>query len=69
VRIPVVGCGGISTAQDVAEYLVAGATAVQIGTATFARPPVMTEIVDELPALAAGLGVRRLADLVGTSSF
>jgi dihydroorotate dehydrogenase (NAD+) catalytic subunit len=69
VRIPVIGCGGIGTAQDVAEYLVAGATAVQVGTATFARPFVMTEILRELPALAAGLGATRLSDLVGTSSF
>ena len=69
VSIPVVGCGGISTARDVAEFLVAGASAVQIGTATFARPFVMTEIVRELPVLADRLGVTRLTDLVGTLSF
>ena len=69
VTIPVVGCGGISTAHDVAEFLVAGASAVQIGTANFARPFVMTEIVRELPALAEQLGVTRLTDLVGTLSF
>ncbi|WP_459216760.1 dihydroorotate dehydrogenase [Pseudonocardia sichuanensis] len=69
VDIPVVGCGGISTAQDVTEFLVAGAAAVQVGTATFARPFVMTEILRELPAAAAELGVTRLSDLVGSSSF
>jgi dihydroorotate dehydrogenase (NAD+) catalytic subunit len=69
VTIPVVGCGGIATAHDVVEFLVAGASAVQIGTATFARPFVMTEIVHELPALADRLGVTRLTDLVGTLSF
>jgi dihydroorotate dehydrogenase (NAD+) catalytic subunit len=69
VTIPVVGCGGIGTARDVAEFLVAGASAVQIGTANFARPFVMTEIVRELPALADELGVTRLTDLVGTLSF
>jgi dihydroorotate dehydrogenase (NAD+) catalytic subunit len=69
VSIPVIGCGGISTARDVAEFLVAGASAVQVGTATFARPFVMTEIVRELPALADRLGVTRLTDLVGTLSF
>jgi dihydroorotate dehydrogenase (NAD+) catalytic subunit len=69
VSIPVVGCGGIGTARDVVEFLVAGASAVQIGTATFARPFVMTEIVRELPALAGELGVTRLTDLVGTLSF
>jgi dihydroorotate dehydrogenase (NAD+) catalytic subunit len=69
VTIPVIGCGGIATAGDVAEYLVAGASAVQIGTATFARPFVMTDIVDELPALVDRLGASRLTDLVGTLSF
>jgi dihydroorotate dehydrogenase (NAD+) catalytic subunit len=69
VTIPVVGCGGIGTARDVAEFLVAGASAVQIGTANFARPFVMTEIVRALPALADELGVTRLTDLVGTLSF
>lgn len=66
VDIPVVGCGGIRSARDVAEYLVAGATAVQIGTATFTRPNTMARIVEELPALVAQLGPARLADLIGT---
>jgi dihydroorotate dehydrogenase (NAD+) catalytic subunit len=69
VSIPVVGCGGIGTAADVVEFLVAGASAVQIGTATFARPFAMAEIVRELPVLAGELGVTRLTDLVGTLSF
>lgn len=66
VDIPVVGCGGIRSARDVAEYLVAGATAVQIGTATFGRPHTMAQIVEELPALVEHLGAARLADLIGT---
>lgn len=66
--IPVIGCGGIRSASDVAEFLVAGATAVQIGTATFARPHLMPQIVEELPALAARLGVAGLAELIGTLS-
>ncbi|MBK1787565.1 dihydroorotate dehydrogenase [Prauserella cavernicola] len=66
VDIPVVGCGGIRSAADVAEFLVAGATAVQVGTATFAQPALMARIVAELPALAARLGVDRLADLIAT---
>ncbi|MDI2032479.1 dihydroorotate dehydrogenase [Saccharopolyspora sp. TS4A08] len=66
--IPVIGCGGIRSASDVAEFLVAGATAVQIGTATFARPHLMAQIVEELPALAARLGVACLAELIGTLS-
>lgn len=66
VGIPVVGCGGIRTAEDVAEYLVAGATAVQVGTATFTRPTTMTEILDRLPAVLDELHVDRAEDLVGT---
>lgn len=64
--IPVIGCGGITTASDVAEYLIAGATAVQVGTATFTRPDAMIRILDELPSVLAGLGVRRISELTGT---
>ncbi|WP_020495726.1 dihydroorotate dehydrogenase [Sciscionella marina] len=64
--IPVVGCGGIRAASDVAEFLLAGATAVQIGTANFAQPYVMAKVVEELPAMARRLGVDRISDLIGT---
>lgn len=66
VRIPVVGCGGISTAEDVAEFLIAGASAVQVGTATFTRPFAMAEIIDELDLLCPNLGTSRVSDLIGT---
>jgi dihydroorotate dehydrogenase (NAD+) catalytic subunit len=56
VSIPVVGCGGICTAADVLEYLAAGASAVQIGTATFTRPQAMIEILDDLPCLLSEAG-------------
>lgn len=65
VTIPVIGCGGVATATDVVEYLLAGASAVQVGTATFSRPQVMAEIVDDLPAVLDGLGVARVTELVG----
>ena len=45
VRVPIVGLGGIASAADALEFLLAGAAAVQVGAATFARPPVMTEII------------------------
>jgi dihydroorotate dehydrogenase (NAD+) catalytic subunit len=45
VRIPVIGCGGISSARDAIEFLLAGARAVQIGTATFTRPGTMPEVI------------------------
>ena len=49
-RIPVIGCGGISTAEDAVEYMLAGATAVQVGTATFVQPAAMIDVIDGLEA-------------------
>ena len=69
VHVPVVGIGGIATVDDVMEFLVAGATAVQIGTANFYRPTVSIEILDALPGALAELGATRVADVVGTLEF
>jgi dihydroorotate dehydrogenase (NAD+) catalytic subunit len=66
VRIPVVGVGGIATIDDVMEFLVAGATAVQIGTASFYDPTVSIRILDALPAALAEVGARCVGDVVGT---
>ena len=66
VRIPVVGIGGIATVDDVMEFAVAGATAVQIGTANFYNPTASMTILDRLPAAVAELGASRFADVVGT---
>lgn len=65
VDIPIVGIGGIATIDDVMEFLVAGASAVQIGTANYYDPTVAGRLVDELPAALQVLGARRLADIVG----
>src|SRR3979411_845676 len=65
VRIPVIGMGGISTAADVVEFMLAGATAVQIGTASYWDPCANEKIVDELQAWCAEHDVVRLADLTG----
>ena len=65
VRIPVIGCGGIATARDALEFLMAGASAVQVGTATFANPRALLDIIDGLEAWCAANGVTRLADIVG----
>jgi dihydroorotate dehydrogenase (NAD+) catalytic subunit len=64
--VPICGMGGIRSAEDVAEFLVAGATAVQIGTQSFADPDCAARIVGELGQLAAELGVSRIGELVGT---
>ena len=63
--LPIVGVGGIATGEDAVEMLRAGATAVQVGTATFADPRAVAKVLAELEALAARIGVARIADLTG----
>jgi len=65
VSIPVIGCGGISTAEDAIEYLLAGARAVQVGTASFITPHAMLNIIDGLEAFCENRGISRLQDIVG----
>ncbi|MDA0255313.1 MAG: dihydroorotate dehydrogenase [Planctomycetota bacterium] len=66
VGIPIIGVGGIMTIDDCLEFFVAGASAVQIGTASFAEPVVSGRLLDELPVVVAEAGVTSLADLVGS---
>ena len=65
VRIPVIGCGGISTTEDAVEYLLAGATAVQVGTATFVQPAAMTTIIGGLAKFCERREFDRISDLIG----
>jgi dihydroorotate dehydrogenase (NAD+) catalytic subunit len=65
VRIPVIGIGGISTAADVVEFMLAGATAVEIGTASYWDPCATEKIVDELETWCADHRVERISDLTG----
>jgi len=65
VGIPVIGCGGISTTEDAVEYLLAGATAVQVGTATFVQPAAMTTIIDGLARFCERHELDRVSDLIG----
>jgi dihydroorotate dehydrogenase (NAD+) catalytic subunit len=66
VRIPIIGIGGIANINDVMEFLVAGATAVQVGTANFYDPQVSMRLLDELPAAIAELGLASVHDAVGS---
>jgi dihydroorotate dehydrogenase (NAD+) catalytic subunit len=66
--VPVIGVGGIGTIDDVMEFLVAGAAAVQIGTANFYDPTASVRIVDALPDAVRALGAERVADVIGTLS-
>jgi dihydroorotate dehydrogenase (NAD+) catalytic subunit len=69
VRIPVVGLGGISTGEDAAEFLIAGATAVEVGTANFWDPAAPIRIAEELEAFLEREGVEKVRDLTGTLQF
>lgn len=65
VSIPVIGCGGVSTAEDVIEMMMAGATAVEIGAANLVNPYVCRDIVAELPALMDSLKIENITDIIG----
>jgi dihydroorotate dehydrogenase (NAD+) catalytic subunit len=68
VKTPLIGIGGIATIDDVMEFFVAGATAVQLGTVNFYNPRASMEVLDALPAALSTAGVNNVADLVGTLS-
>jgi dihydroorotate dehydrogenase (NAD+) catalytic subunit len=66
VRIPIIGLGGIDTAEDVLEYFVVGASAVQIGTANFADPNACVQIIADLEKLCAAEKIHNINELRGT---
>jgi dihydroorotate dehydrogenase (NAD+) catalytic subunit len=69
VKIPVIGLGGIATGEDAAEFLIAGATAVEVGAANFWDPQSGPRIARELDAFLAQEGIARVSDLTGTLQF
>ncbi|HEV3215999.1 MAG TPA: dihydroorotate dehydrogenase [Vicinamibacterales bacterium] len=66
VRIPIIGMGGIQTAADVLEFMIAGASAVQVGTANFSDPMIWPKLVDGLRAYLERHNLRTIAELTGT---
>jgi dihydroorotate dehydrogenase (NAD+) catalytic subunit len=66
VRIPVIGIGGIASGEDAAEFMIAGASLVEVGTATFRDPAAPLKIAGELKSLLAQLNVGHVGDLVGS---
>jgi dihydroorotate dehydrogenase (NAD+) catalytic subunit len=66
VKIPVIGMGGIATATDALEFMIAGATAVQVGTANFVDPFIWTKLVNGMQDYMARHRIPRIADLIGT---
>jgi len=67
VQIPVIGIGGIMTGRDVVEFLMAGATAVQVGTANFVDPLAILRIIDELQTWCVAHGVSSLKEIIGAA--
>ena len=65
VKVPVIGMGGVSCAEDVIELMMAGATAVQVGAANLIDPFVCKTIVEELPAVMEKYGITNLTDIIG----
>lgn len=68
VDVPVIGIGGISTAEDALEFIIAGASAVQIGTATFTNPGVTMEVIDGIGLFLNQEGIGHITELIGTLS-
>ncbi len=66
VKIPVIGMGGIMTAEDALEFMVAGARAVQVGTASFINPCAATEIIDGMRNYMKQNSIKKITDIVGT---
>ena len=65
LQIPVIGMGGVTTARDAVEFLLAGASAVSIGTANFVDPTTMVRVIDGLEEYCRSRGVERVTDLIG----
>ena len=65
VKIPIVGMGGISTADDVIEFMLAGASAVEVGAENLVNPYACRDIIDNLPAAMEKYGIKNLKDIIG----
>jgi dihydroorotate dehydrogenase (NAD+) catalytic subunit len=67
VKIPIVGMGGVSTAEDVIEMMLAGATAVQVGAANLVNPFACKEIIEDLPRVMEKYNIQSLTDIIGAA--
>lgn len=67
-HIPIIGCGGVSRAEDVIEMMMAGATAVEIGAANLVNPTVCKDIIDALPELMKELKIERIEEIIGIAT-
>jgi dihydroorotate dehydrogenase (NAD+) catalytic subunit len=67
VKVPVIGCGGIATASDALEFIMAGASAVQVGTAIFTNPCTPLDILEGIERFMKKEGIRRISELTGAA--
>jgi dihydroorotate dehydrogenase (NAD+) catalytic subunit len=68
VSVPVIGLGGIASLNDALEFLMAGASAIQVGTAVFVQPNLLIDLIDQLPLWLAGQGCSSLEEIVGVAN-
>jgi dihydroorotate dehydrogenase (NAD+) catalytic subunit len=66
VKIPIIGAGGVASGRDALEFMVAGAKAVQVGTANFVEPSVPVRVADEIHKYCVAKRIARVEELVGT---
>jgi dihydroorotate dehydrogenase (NAD+) catalytic subunit len=69
VRLPLIGIGGIATAEDALEFMIAGASAIQVGTASFYDPSAAMKIIDGLIEYCRGRGIEQIGSLIGSVQF
>jgi len=67
VKIPIIGMGGIMSAEDVLEFMLAGATAVQVGAANLVNPYACRDIINDLPAAMEKYGIKSLTEIIGAA--
>jgi dihydroorotate dehydrogenase (NAD+) catalytic subunit len=67
VDVPVIGCGGIASAADALEFIMAGASAVQVGSATFANPRAPLDVLEGIEAFMVKEGIKRLSEIIGVA--
>ncbi len=66
VEVPVIGCGGITSASDAIEFIMAGASTVQVGSATFSNPRASLDILEGIEQFMQREGINNLTELIGT---
>jgi dihydroorotate dehydrogenase (NAD+) catalytic subunit len=67
VELPVIGCGGITSASDAIEFIMAGASAVQVGSATFSNPRASLDVLEGIEAFMEREGIKKLSEIIGTA--